>query len=116
MEEVVEIPNTLDNFAEFLAASNYIWSIDNWVPLFEPETKGVFEMQIVPILNLRLSMDPETHVWAYGSNGEFIATAKDNSRQVVIDYATGYATIFTGGVVYMISKEGATTSHHDTYR
>mgnify|MGYP006967013702 FL=1 len=62
-------------------------------------------------------MDSEKYSRAYGTNGEFIITARDNSKQVVVDYATQLATIFTGGIVYLISEEEVhSKQHHNDYR
>ncbi len=102
-------------YAEFLQNNSYMYSIDTWVPLFEDVTKNVFDVQIVPIVNLKVTMDGDEYIKAYGQNGEFIITAKDNSKQVVIDYQTGVATIFTGGIIYIISQED-TKKHTNEYR
>lgn len=76
----------------------------------------MFDVHIVPIENLKTTMDNDNFIKAYGQNGEFIITAKDNSRQVVIDYTTGWATIFTGGIVYIVAPEEAVKKEKYEYR
>ncbi len=105
-----------EEYAEFLTDVNYLYSVENWVPLFEEGAAHIFDVQIVPIDNIRITMDADKYIKAYGQNGELILTAKDYSRQVVIDYSLGKATIFTGGVVYIIGKEGEQKAANNEYR
>lgn len=112
LEDYKETP---EDYAAFLSDSSYLYAIDTWVPLFESGTANVFDVQIVPVANLRITMDADNYSKAYGTNGEFIITARDNSKQVVIDYATQLATIFTGGIIYLIGEEEvhAKQNHND---
>lgn len=111
-KEKEEEDNPVTDYADYVTKRHFRNAVDTWIPLFDEVSNSVFDVHVIPIDFLKITMDDAKYTKAYGQNGEFILTAKDNSRQVVIDYSTGRATIFTGGVIYLIGKEEA--KHHSS--
>jgi len=95
-KEEVEAPIQNDTITKY-----YLNSVINLIS-DPPKRERPFQMSIIDIRNLMLDIDYANYTTSEYQKERLIITAKDRSKQFIIDYTSLTVTICNGGLLYDI--------------
>jgi len=101
----IEAPIQSDTITKY-----YLNSIINLISDPPKRTKS-FQMSVIDIKNLMLDIDYANYTISEDQKERLILTAKDCSKQFIMDYTSLTATICVGGLLYDVTP--VATRHSD---